>query len=279
MIRLGIRGHDMGKFSISDFSALIKLIKSLNGECLQLALTKSFSDFSYSNTSLNETLFQELNQVLEKEEIKLSVLGCYINLTNTDENTRLKDLEKFKAHLSFSKKFKTSLVGTETGCYNSDYTYTPLNNTDEAFNLFLDSMKVLISFAELHNTELAIEGLAKHVISTPEKMKKALDILTSDKLKVIFDPVNYLTINNYNKQKEIIKKSFRLFGDKITRIHLKDFIIENNKIKIVPIGQGIFELEFFMNELKKYITDIDILLENSTIETVKKSINSIKKYM
>ena len=82
MIRLGIRGHDMGKFSISDFSALIKLIKSLNGECLQLALTKSFSDFSYSNTSLNETLFQELNQVLEKEEIKLSVLGCYINLTN-----------------------------------------------------------------------------------------------------------------------------------------------------------------------------------------------------
>ena len=34
-----------------------------------------------------------------------------------------------------------------------------------------------------------------------------------------------------------------------------------------------------MNELKKYITDIDILLENSTIETVKKSINSIKKYM
>ena len=106
-------------------------------------------------------------------------------------------------------------------------------------------MKVLISFAELHNTELAIEGVAKHVISTPEKMKKALDILTSDKLKVIFDPVNYLTINNYNKQKEIIKKSFRLFGDKITRIHLKDFIIENNKIKIVPIGQGIFELEFF----------------------------------
>ena len=29
MIRLGIRGHDMGKFSISDFSALIKKIKSL----------------------------------------------------------------------------------------------------------------------------------------------------------------------------------------------------------------------------------------------------------
>ena len=35
MIRFGIRGHDMGKYTISDFSSLIKLIKSLDGECLQ----------------------------------------------------------------------------------------------------------------------------------------------------------------------------------------------------------------------------------------------------
>lgn len=255
MIRFGIRGHDMGKYTISDFSSLIKLIKSLDGECLQLALAKSFTDFQFGKTLLDDKLFQELNQVLEKENIRLSVLGCYINLTNTDENSRLKDLEKFKAHLKFSKKFKTSLVGTETGCYNSEYIYTPLNDTEEAFNLFLDSMKKLISYAELYDTDLAIEGVAKHIIATPEKMKKALDILDSDRLKVIFDPVNFLTINNYINQKEIIKKSFELFGHKIVRIHLKDFIIENDEIKVVPIGKGNFELEFFINELKKgYVT-------------------------
>ena len=279
MIRFGIRGHDMGKYTISDFSSLIKLIKSLDGECLQLALAKSFTDFQFGKTLLDDKLFQELNQVLEKENIRLSVLGCYINLTNTDENSRLKDLEKFKAHLKFSKKFKTSLVGTENGCYNSEYIYTPLNDTEEAFNLFLDSMKKLISYAELYDTDLAIEGVAKHIIDTPEKMKKALDILDSDRLKVIFDPVNFLTINNYINQKEIIKKSFELFGHKIGRIHLKDFIIENDEIKVVPIGKGNFELEFFINELKKYTIDIDILLENSTVEIAKECINSIKKYI
>ena len=279
MIRFGIRGHDMGKYTISDFSSLIKLIKSLDGECLQLALAKSFTDFQFGKTLLDDKLFQELNQVLEKENIRLSVLGCYINLTNTDENSRLKDLEKFKAHLKFSKKFKTSLVGTETGCCNSEYIYTPLNDTEEAFNLFLDSMKKLISYAELYDTDLAIEGVAKHIIATPEKMKKALDILDSDRLKVIFDPVNFLTINNYINQKEIIKKSFELFGHKIVRIHIKDFIIENDEIKVVPIGKGNFELEFFINELKKYTIDIDILLENSTVEIAKECINSIKKYI
>ena len=121
--------------------------------------------------------------------------------------------------------------------------------------------------------------MAKHIIATPEKMKKALDILDSDRLKVIFDPVNFLTINNYINQKEIIKKSFELFGHKIVRIHLKDFIIENDEIKVVPIGKGNFELEFFINELKKYTIDIDILLENSTVEIAKECINSIKKYI
>ena len=140
-------------------------------------------------------------------------------------------------------------------------------------------MKKLISYAELYDTDLAIEGVAKHIIATPEKMKKALDILDSDRLKVIFDPVNFLTINNYINQKEIIKKSFELFGHKIVRIHLKDFIIENDEIKVVPIGKGNFELEFFINELKKYTIDIDILLENSTVEIAKECINSIKKYI
>ena len=101
MIRFGIRGHDMGKYTISDFSSLIKLIKSLDGECLQLALAKSFTDFQFGKTLLDDKLFQELNQVLEKENIRLSVLGCYINLTNTDENSRLKDLEKFQMSFKF----------------------------------------------------------------------------------------------------------------------------------------------------------------------------------
>ena len=56
-------------------------------------------------------------------------------------------------------------------------------------------------------------------------------------------------------------------------------IIENDEIKVVPIGKGNFELEFFINELKKYTIDIDILLENSTVEIAKECINSIKKYI
>ena len=279
MIKFGIRAHDMGKYTIEDFPKLLQLIRELDGECIQLALAKSFTDFNYSPDNLDEKFANFLSQELKVHNVVLSVLGCYINLTDTDEKKRQESLNKFKNHLRFSKYLKTSLVGTETGCFNTTYTYTKLNDSEEAFNLFLNSMKTLVNYAEEIQTNLAIEGVAKHIISTPEKMKKALDILNSDRLKVIFDPVNFLTINNYQNQREIITQAFKLFGDKIERIHLKDFIIEDNQMKVVPIGQGEFDIKFFIDELKKYKDDIEILLENSTVNTAKECIAFVKKYI
>lgn len=48
-----------------------------------------------------------------------------------------------------------------------------------------------------------------------QKNEKALDILDSDRLKVIFDPVNFLTINNYINQKEIIKNPLNYLDIKL----------------------------------------------------------------
>ena len=50
-------------------------------------------------------------------------------------------------------------------------------------------------------------------------------------------------------------------------------------MKVVPIGQGEFDLRFFIDELKKYKDDIEILLENSTVNTAKECIAFVKKYI
>ena len=46
MIKIGIRAHDMGKYSLIDFPKLLNTIKTLDGQCIQLALGKSFIDFN-----------------------------------------------------------------------------------------------------------------------------------------------------------------------------------------------------------------------------------------
>ncbi len=276
MIKIGIRAHDMGKYSLTDFPKLLNTIKTLDGQCIQLALGKSFIDFNISKENLNSELSQYLKNNLENKDINLSVLGCYINMGNPDDNIRHQEIEKFKYHLDFSKNFPGCIVGTETGCLTTDYTYTPLNDTQEAFDIFLDTLKKIVKHAEKTQTLVAIEGVSKDIISTPEKMNLALKTIVSNHLKVIFDPVNFLNITNFHNQKEIIEKSFELFADKIAIIHLKDFKVENNIFKIVPIGQGNFDIDTLMKCIKKYNLKIDILLENSNIESAKKCIHFVK---
>ena len=87
---------------------------------------------------------------------------------------------------------------------------------------------------------VGIEGVAKHVINTPERMKRVLDEVKSNNLQVIFDPVNLINENNYDRQDELVRKSFELFGDRIVAIHAKDFVYENGEIKLASIGQGQF---------------------------------------
>lgn len=276
MIKIGIRAHDMGKYSLIDFPKLLNTIKTLDGQCIQLALGKSFIDFNISKENLNSELSQYLKNNLKNKDINLSVLGCYINMGNPDDNIRHQEIEKFKYHLDFSKNFPGCIVGTETGCLTTDYTYTPLNDTQEAFDIFLDTLKKIVKHAEKTQTLVAIEGVSKDIISTPEKMNLALKTIVSNHLKVIFDPVNFLNITNFHNQKEIIEKSFELFADKIAIIHLKDFKVENNIFKIVPIGQGNFDIDTLMKCIKKYNLKIDILLENSNIESAKKCIHFVK---
>ncbi|MGL5765396.1 MAG: sugar phosphate isomerase/epimerase family protein [Sarcina sp.] len=276
MIKIGIRAHDMGKYSLTDFPTLLNTIKTLEGHCIQLALGKSFIDFNISIESLNSELAHYLKNNLKNNDINLSVLGCYINMGNPDNNIRHQEIEKFKYHLDFSKNFPGCIVGTETGCLTTDYTYTPLNDTQEAFDMFLDTLNEIVKHAEKTQTLVAIEGVSKDIISTPEKMNLALETIVSTHLKVIFDPVNFLNITNFHNQKEIIEKSFELFADKIAIIHLKDFKVENNIFKIVPIGQGNFDIDTLMKCIKKYNLKIDILLENSNIESGKKCIHFVK---
>lgn len=71
-----------------------------------------------------------------------------------------------------------------------------------------------------------------------KNLKSILDNVKSNNLQVIFDPINFIDESNYDKQDEIIKKSFELFGNRIVMIHAKDFIYEDGKVKQVSIGEG-----------------------------------------
>jgi sugar phosphate isomerase/epimerase len=209
--------------------------------------------------------------------VNVSILGCYINLAHPEDEELNKLLDSFKEHIRFARDFGCSIVGTETGALNKEYVYTPQNNTEKAFQRTLNSIKILVEEAEKFGVFVAIEGVAKHVINTPERMKRVIDNVQSNNLQVIFDPVNLIDESNYHKQDDIIRSSFELFGDRIVAIHAKDYVYEDGKIKLATIGRGQFNYPLLLSLIKERKPYIDVLLENTTQNDIDESIKYIKE--
>ena len=273
-MRIGIRGHDIGHYEIDKIGQIMntKKLKSV-----QFVAKKIISEFEITKGSMTPGMAQYINDTLRNHGVNISILGCYINLANPDDNELNELLDTFKEHIRFAKYLGCSIVGTETGALNREYVYTDKNNTEEAFQRSLNSIKILVEEAEKFGVIVGIEGVTKHVMNTPERLKKALDNVNSNNLQVIFDPINFIDESNYDKQDEIIKKSFDLFGDRIMIMHAKDFVYKDGEVRQVSIGKGQFNYPLLLSLVKQKKPHIDIILEDTVPEDLDSSIKYIEE--
>lgn len=265
---IGIRAHDIGKMPVRE---LAKEIAKKGFSCTHLALQKAITDFDYSFGKLNSGMAKEIREAFYKEGVFISVLGCYINPVHPDEKIRRESLERFKEHIRFARDFGCNIVATETGSLNYDWSYTPENSSPKAFEMIVESVAELVHEAEKFGVIVCLEGVTVHTVSTPEIMKNVLDRINSNNLQVLFDPANLLDAKNVKNQREMMSEAFELFGDRINIIHAKDFVVENELKKSVPIGKGLLDYPFLIKYLKEQKPGIEILIEDAKPESMEYS--------
>ncbi len=267
-MKKGIRAHDV---SASGLENIAKRCKEMGMEYIQLALDKSVEGIKYGDFSPEYAA--ELKAQLG--DIKIAVLGSYINPSSSDEETLKTGMDKFKEKIRYASIMKPIVVGTETGYYGSELS-VERNNTEEVYQYFLKNMRELVAEAEKYDVTIGIEGVQCFVINTPQRMARMLEDLNSDNVRVIFDPVNYLNIDNYTRQDQIINDAFDLFADKIVAVHAKDFVVEDNQMKKVIHGEGILNYELIFKRLKEHNPDIPIISEEIDDEKALKGFENLE---
>lgn len=266
-MKCGIRAHDVNQKGIQN---ICSTCYTSGIEFLQLVPEKGVDDF-YKN-SFSEEYALELRHLLG--DIKIAVLGSYINPSNPDDALLRADIDKFKEKIKYASILNPLVVGTETGIYIVGKT-----DSEEAYQRVLSTMREIIAEAEKYNVFVGIEGVHCFVINTPTKMKRLIDDLKSDNVKVIFDPVNYLNIHNYMEQDKMISESFDILSDRICVLHAKDFIVENNEFKMVLPGTGMLNYKLILDNIKKYGLDIPIITEEIDEKEAMLAFNNFKKYL
>ncbi|MGL4863819.1 MAG: sugar phosphate isomerase/epimerase family protein [Cetobacterium sp.] len=248
---IGVRGHDLGVFTIDSIDELIKKIKFYKYTHIQLVLWKSFSDIDENLNNLTNEKIDIIFSKFKVNNISISVLGAYYNMISPNLNERINGFNRFEKMLKLANKLGGSFVATETGSFNKDMSFNEENHSLEAFNTVVSSTKNLIKIAEKNNSYVGIEGVYTLSIWNIDTLKKLYSECKSKHLKFIFDPVNLISENNYLDQDNLIINFFENFGNSIEIVHFKDFIIKNNKVTRVPPGKGLLNYPLLIKLMKE----------------------------
>jgi sugar phosphate isomerase/epimerase len=274
-MRLGVRAHDFGKLPVEE---LARRIAGKGFSCVQLAPPKAIVGFDTDLGRLTPGFACHVKEAFQRQQLEIAVLGCYINLADPDVGQRQRQLARFKEYLRHARDFGCSVVGTETGSVNPDFSFHPGNRGEEAFQTVLGSVREMVAEAERFGVFVGIEGVERYVISDPPRIRRLLDGIGSNNLQIIFDPVNLLSVENYHRQDAIITESFELFGDKIAILHAKDFVVEGGSLRSVLSGQGMLNYGLLMDLIKARKPYINILMEDTHPETVEDGVRFLRGF-
>ncbi len=274
MIQLGIRFHDTKELP---FEERLAEIRKQGFSCVHIALSK-VPGFTADPVALTPGYAMYLRNAFRKADLDVAVLGCYLNLANPNPESLKAIQDKYYAHLRFAKILGCGMVGTETGAPNEQYAYDKeACHSKEALETFITNLTPVVRCAEKMGVILAIEPVYRHIVYDAKRAREVLDRIGSPNLQIIFDPVNLLWTDNYAQRYEVIDEAIDLLGKDICMIHLKDSILEEDKVKSVGCGFG--EMDYtniikFALEKKPFV---HATLEDTKPETAVQSRQCIEK--
>ncbi len=266
MMQLGIRLHDVNASLSEEYQTLEKRAEKAREEgfsCVHLAYSKVIKGYTFDNCALTEGLARYTRRVFEKENLDVAVLGCYLNLAHPDAG-KLKEIQsRYYGNIRVASLLGASVVGTETGAPNAAYKTDANTHSKEALETFIKGLAPVVECAEKYGVSMAIEPVWKHIVYSPERARIVLDAIGSRNLRIIFDPVNLLCVENMDQREEIFAKTIELLGDDIAVVHLKDFVPEGNDLTSIAAGTGMMDYRQILKFMKERKPFIQATLENT----------------
>ena len=260
-MNIGIRLHDTAPGTLKE---RLGFARAQGFSCAHVALSKVLDDFAMEDApeKLTDEYARRVRKEFGESGLECAVLGCYLNLADPNPERRSKTQEIYKAHLRFAAKIGARVVGTETYANPESAFSDPAPQSEEAFQLLLDSLKPVIRCAEECGAVLAVEPVWCHIISTPERAVRMLEELPSENLQIILDAVNLIAPEEANRAEDIIRNAISLLGDRVRILHMKDYVIApEGELDACACGLGSMRYEQLLSFAAG--RDLPMTLENT----------------
>ena len=274
-MKLMIRAHDLGVKGESNVAAAVKK-NFLDG--VQLVVYKCTEDVKYDSGMITPSRAKEIGEVLKENSVEVALIGAYFNPVHPNTEKIDRGVSVFKDYLDVAENLGCDFVGSETGSYNGDpWIYHPMNHSDEALDRVVKIFSDLANYAAEHHKYIAMEGAFGHVCHTPERLAEAVHRIGRPNIRIIFDLYNYLDISNVDQAYDILDRGLALFKNKILLFHIKDFVIEDGKLKQCGVGKGVLDFDIILRKIHAHNPDAILVLEGTTGDDIGYAVSFLRK--
>lgn len=274
-MQIAFRTHDLG---VKGLENAVAKCKECGITAVQLVAYKFLDEVKYAPGQLNVENAAAIGKAFADAGIKVGLVGAYFNPVHSNKEKVANCKAVFKEYVKYSSLLGCNVVGSETGSFNDDkWTYNPLNRTEEALSVVIETFKELAEYAKEQGAFIGMEGAAGHVCWNVATLKRAVDAVNCDNVKVIFDIYNYLDASNYTQYLDILDEGLKTFAGKIHIFHIKDCVFTDGKLRQVAPGKGMFDFGKILSRIKKYDKDAVLVLEGTTGDDIAPSTRFIKE--
>jgi sugar phosphate isomerase/epimerase len=186
--------------------------------------------------------------------IEISAVNGTFNMAHPDEAVRMDGVERFERIAAICGDISCGLITICTGTRNRNdmWMIHKDNATEEAWRDMASVMERLIAVAEKYDVCLGLETEASNVVFSPERGKRIIGEMQSDRLKVIMDCANLFRQGMTKKElvRPTIENAFDLLGDHVVLAHGKD-VMEGPEIEFTGTGLGMVDYDLFFSLLEK----------------------------
>lgn len=255
-MRIGVRAHDFGKHTPA---RLAQILKDAGYNAAQLVLPKAIEGID-NYRDITPDQLDEIRAAFDAADIQISVLGCYMDLSNPDDTARMEAIENVRLVLGYAKKLGAVTVASETS-------YDHLTAEEKAARTpaMLDSIKRIVHHAEEECVDFAIEPVEWHPLYKIEIVQEVLKAAGySPRLRILFDAANVITPDAIAQQSAVWEAWLDAFGDRIVALHIKDFIWdEAGAYQPLPLGDGLMDYSIIEEWLTNGRAETPLLREET----------------
>ena len=266
-MQIGIRLHDVNAQepeALQTLEARAAKARQEGFSCVHLALAKCIKGVTFDDAALTEGLAAYVRRVFRRNELDVAVLGCYLNLAHPDGDKLRAFQSRYFGNIRVAALAGVGMVGTETGAPNAAYKLDADTHGTEALHTFIRNLEPVVACAEHYGVTMAIEPVWNHIVYNADRALEVIRSIGSPNLRIIFDPVNLLGMENADNRQYVIADAMDKLCDRIAMVHIKDFRREDGKLVSIAAGTGEMDYTDILRFLKARKPFVQATLENTT---------------